>query len=98
VTIPTCGHFETGVEVDRPLDVCSTCVEMGSTWVHLRQCLNCGRTSCCDNSPNRHATAHFHETGHPMIRSAQGDEDWRWCYADELLYVPGRDGYEVAED
>jgi len=93
-----CEHFETGVEVDLPLDVCSTCVDMGSTWVHLRQCLNCGRTSCCDNSPNRHATAHFHETGHPMIRSAQPDEDWRWCYEGDLLYLPGPTGYETAED
>jgi hypothetical protein len=96
--LPICDHFETGVEVDPPLTVCSTCVEIGDTWVHLRQCLNCGRTSCCDNSPNRHATAHNHQTGHPMIRSAQPDEDWRWCYPDELLYVPGPDGYEVAED
>jgi len=93
-----CEHFETGVEVERPLDVCTTCVQIGATWVHLRQCLNCGRTSCCDNSPNRHATAHFHETSHPMIRSAEPEEDWRWCYADDLLYLPGPAGYETAED
>ena len=93
-----CEHFETGVEVDPPLDVCSTCVDMGSVWVHLRQCLNCGRTSCCDNSPNRHATAHFHETDHPMIRSAEPEEDWRWCYMDDLLYLPGPGGYQTAED
>jgi len=93
----SCDHFETSVEVDPPLDVCSTCVQMGSTWVHLRQCLACGRTSCCDNSPNRHATAHFGETGHPMIRTAEADEDWRWCYVDDLLYLPGPNGYEVDE-
>jgi len=93
-----CEHFETGVEVERPLDVCTTCVQIGAAWVHLRQCLNCGRTSCCDNSPNRHATAHFHETTHPMIRSAEPEEDWRWCYADDLLYLPGPAGYETAED
>ena len=96
---PLCDHFETGVQVEPPLDVCSTCIEIGSTWVHLRQCLNCGRTGCCDNSPNRHATAHNHATGHPMIRSAQPGEDWRWCYPDELLFIPGTGGgYEVAED
>ncbi|MBF8290937.1 MAG: Isopeptidase [Chloroflexi bacterium] len=97
--MPLCEHFDTGVEVDAPPNVCWTCVSMGSTWVHLRQCLNCGKTSCCDNSPNRHATAHFHETAHPMIRTAQPDEDWRWCYPDELFFIPSPDGgYEVAED
>lgn len=96
---PHCPHFETGFEADPPLDVCTSCVEIGSTWHHLRQCLNCGRSSCCDNSPNRHATAHFHEAGHPMMRSAQPGEDWRWCFPDELIYIPdGAGGYEIAED
>ena len=95
---PLCAHFDTGFEFEPPLDVCPTCVEMGSEWVHLRQCLNCGKTGCCDNSPNRHATAHNRETGHPMIRSAMPDEDWRWCYTDELFFVPGPDGYEIAEE
>ena len=94
----SCVHFEPDVETDPPLDVCSSCMEIGGTWVHLRQCLICARTSCCDNSPNRHATAHFHETGHPMIRSAEPDEDWLWCYVDDLLYLPGPDGYEVEEE
>ena len=93
-----CDHFETDLQLDPPLDVCAACIEIGATWVHLRQCLTCGRTSCCDNSPNRHATAHFRETGHPMIRSAEPDEDWRWCYSDDLLYLPGPTGYEVAEE
>ena len=92
-----CGHFQTDVQVDPPLDVCSACMEIGGSWVHLRQCLTCGWTSCCDKSPNRHATAHFRETGHPMIRSVQPGEDWRWCYADDRLYFPGPTGYEVAE-
>ena len=90
-----CDHFETEVQVGPPLDVCSSCVRIGATWEHLRQCLACGRTSCCNNSPNRHATAHFHESGHPMIRSAQPDEDWRWCYLDDRLYTPGLAGYET---
>jgi uncharacterized UBP type Zn finger protein len=94
---PSCEHTETDLQPDPPLDACSACIEIGATWVHLRQCLTCGRTSCCSASPNRHATAHFHETGHPMIRSAQPDEDWRWCYADDRLYLPGRTRYEVAE-
>ena len=93
-----CDHLETGVEVDPPLDVCSSCMEIGGIWVHLRQCLTCGRTSCCNDSPNRHATAHFRASGHPMIQSVEPGEDWRWCYADEILYVLGPAGYEVAGD
>jgi uncharacterized UBP type Zn finger protein len=47
-------------------------------------CLTCGKVGCCDDSPNRHARAHFHEVGHPLIRSAQPGEDWAWCYFDNL--------------
>ena len=55
-----------------------------SWWMHLRMCLICGKVGCCDNSPNRHATAHFHEVGHPLIRSAEPGEEWIWCYVDEV--------------
>jgi len=92
-----CVHYETDIRVDEPLAVCTLCVESGDSWVHLRQCLDCGRTSCCNESRNRHATAHFRETGHPMIRSAQPDEDWRWCYVDDRLYAKGLSEYEAAE-
>jgi Zn-finger in ubiquitin-hydrolases and other protein len=95
---PNCQHFDTGFEAPPPLAVCSRCVEMGSTWHHLRQCLNCGQTACCDQSPNRHATGHFRESGHAMMRSAQPGEDWRWCFVDEFVYIPSPGGYEVAED
>ena len=84
-----CEHYPLEIKVDAPLRVCSACVETGDTWVHLRQCLSCGWTACCDLSPNRHATAHHHETGHPMVRSAEPDEDWWWCYPDDRLYQPG---------
>ncbi|MBI3750662.1 MAG: UBP-type zinc finger domain-containing protein [Chloroflexi bacterium] len=95
---PLCPHFDTGFEAAPPLTVCEECVKIGSKWFHLRQCLNCGRTLCCDQSPNRHETAHSKAEGHPMMRSAQPDEDWRWCYPDELFFIPDGDGgYEVAE-
>jgi monovalent cation/hydrogen antiporter len=81
-----CEHFNPEITVDAPLRVCSVCVASGGTWVHLRQCLTCGLTACCDLSPNRHATAHFRETGHPMIRSAEVHESWWWCYEDDRLY------------
>ena len=94
---PVCEHFQLDHGVDPPLDRCSACDEIGAGWEHLRQCLTCGLTSCCDKSPNRHATAHFRESGHPMIRSAEPDENWRWCYVDDRLYLPDPAGPEVLE-
>ncbi len=66
---------------------CEECVKIGGQWVHLRECMVCGKIGCCDNSPNRHATAHFEETGHPLIRSAEPGEEWSWCYIDEAMLV-----------
>jgi uncharacterized UBP type Zn finger protein len=63
---------------------CEECLAMGDTWVHLRLCLICGHVGCCDNSKNKHATKHFHTTGHPLIRSFEKGEDWKWCYIDEI--------------
>ena len=67
-----------------PLLGCEECLKKAGRWVHLRMCLACGKVGCCDNSPNRHATAHFHESGHALIRSAEPDEEWIWCYVDEI--------------
>lgn len=87
-----CEHIRPEAVVAPPLGVCTACVEIGGEWVHLRQCITCGRTGCCDQSPNRHATAHFHASGHPTIRSAEPDEDWEWCYVDDRLYQPSLSG------
>ena len=62
---------------------CEECLQMGSEWVHLRLCLSCGHVGCCDSSPNKHGTRHFKSTGHPIIRSFEPGEDWKWCYVDE---------------
>ena len=57
--------------------------------VHLRLCLSCGHVGCCDSSPGRHATRHFHETGDPVVASYEPGERWAWCYVDEQeLPVP----------
>jgi uncharacterized UBP type Zn finger protein len=64
---------------------CEECLRMGAAWVHLRECLTCGHVGCCDASPNRHATQHFHAIGHPIVRSFEPGEDWRWCYVDNML-------------
>jgi uncharacterized UBP type Zn finger protein len=62
---------------------CEECLQMGSDWVHLRLCLSCGHVGCCDSSLNKHGTKHFKSTGHPIIKSFEPDEDWKWCYVDE---------------
>ncbi len=67
-----------------PDPVCPGCVETGSRWVALRQCLTCGHVGCCDSSPRQHASAHFHETEHPVMQSAEPGETWRWCYVHHL--------------
>lgn len=81
-----CTHLDSIAVRDLPEPPlsCEDCVREGSHWMHLRMCLQCGKVGCCDNSPKRHATAHFHETGHPLIRSAEPFEEWLWCYVDEL--------------
>jgi uncharacterized UBP type Zn finger protein len=64
---------------------CEECLKTGDSWVHLRLCLTCGHVGCCDNSKNKHATKHFHATGHPVIKSFEPGEDWTWCYVDNLF-------------
>ena len=83
-----CSHLDTVKFVDPPDEIpgCEDCLKIGGWWVHLRMCQECGHIGCCDNSPNRHATAHYHETSHPVIRSVEPGEDWSWCYVDELMF------------
>jgi len=64
---------------------CEDCLAIGSTWVHLRLCLTCGHVGCCDSSPNQHATKHYEEVAHPVMQSFEPGEDWRWCFADEMV-------------
>lgn len=64
---------------------CEECLKIGDKWVHLRICKTCGHVGCCDNSKNRHATKHFHETGHPVVQSFEKGETWHWCYVDHMM-------------
>ena len=86
--MPSCAHLDQIEILETPAEVagCEECLAMGGRWVHLRMCQTCGHIGCCDNSPNRHATGHHRETGHPIIRSAEPGEDWSWCYVDELMF------------
>jgi uncharacterized UBP type Zn finger protein len=82
----TCTHLDTIeiTELPERVDGCEDCLRDGGRWLHLRICLGCGHVGCCDDSPNRHATAHAAGSGHPIIRSLEPGEDWCWCYEDEV--------------
>ena len=79
-----CAHLDSIRDVVPSADGCEDCLRIGGQWVHLRTCMSCGHVGCCDNSPNRHATAHNRETEHPIIRSAEPGEEWGYCYPDDL--------------
>jgi hypothetical protein len=79
-----CTHIGAIATIKQPQRYeCDECVKIGSDWVHLRTCQECGRTHCCDSSPNRHATRHAQATEHPVIASAEPGERWLYCYPDE---------------
>ena len=81
----TCDHLADIPAVETVAEPeCADCLREGTSWVALRQCLACGNVGCCDSSPSRHATAHFRETTHPVMESAEPGEDWRWCYVHHL--------------
>ncbi len=65
---------------------CEECLKTGSVWLHLRICRTCGHVGCCDDSPNKHATKHFHATQHPIIEGYDPPEGWGWCYVDEVMF------------
>ena len=82
-----CTHRDTiQVEVPARVEGCEECLKTGDSWVHLRLCTSCGHIGCCDSSKNRHATKHFRQTQHPVIRSAEPREAWFWCYVDKVMF------------
>ena len=84
-----CSHLESVHAVTPNTSAgCEECLKQGMSWVHLRLCLDCGHVGCCDSSQGKHATKHFHRTGHPIVRSLERGEDWAWCYADEVMFEP----------
>jgi Na+/H+ antiporter len=83
--VTECEDLERSPVVETtPGDGCETCLVDGTQWVHLRQCLECGYVGCCDSSPQRHASAHFHDAAHPVMQSAEPGEEWRWCFVHHL--------------
>jgi hypothetical protein len=83
----TCEHTNgLGTPDARTPQGCEECLALGERhWVHLRLCLNCGHIGCCDSSPHKHASKHAGDVAHPVIRSYEPGESWRWCYVDNRL-------------
>jgi Zn-finger in ubiquitin-hydrolases and other protein len=84
VKVMECTHLDHIHKVKPSAKGCEDCLKIGGWWVHLRMCMECGHMACCDSSPNKHATKHFHATKHPIMRSMEAGESWGWCYFDEI--------------
>ena len=81
-----CEHIESITDVKHAKRrECEECVKVGSRWMHLRTCQECGRTLCCDSSPNRHASKHAKASSHPVVASAEVGERWVYCYPDDAM-------------
>jgi len=81
----TCEHLEQAKEIKPNSEGCEDCLKLRDEWVHLRLCLSCGHVGCCDSSKNKHATKHFNDTSHPVIKSAEQGENWKWCFVDQVM-------------
>ena len=82
----TCTHLDEARDVEPSGEGCEDCLEIGGRWVHLRMCRTCGHVGCCDSSPNKHATAHWHTTDHPLVQSYEPGEVWWWCFRDQVSF------------
>lgn len=83
-----CAHLDAAPLPAEPAAdelVCRRCLDEGLRWVHLRMCTACGNIACCESSIGNHADAHFRSSAHPVMRSVEPGEVWRWCYVDQLL-------------
>jgi uncharacterized UBP type Zn finger protein len=87
--MPTCTHLDTVTVTELPEEVpgCQDCLKSGGVWLHLRICLACGHVGCCDDSPNKHASAHFFASDHTLIRSLEPREEWSWCFIDQTAML-----------
>ena len=86
-----CSHTDQIEITELPEEVagCEDCLLSGDVWLHLRICLTCGHVGCCDDSPNKHASAHAGATEHPIIRSLEPGEEWCYCFVDEIgMLIP----------
>ena len=81
-----CEHVKNvDLDIKGNTNGCEECEKIGSDWVHLRLCLTCGHVGCCDNSKNKHGTKNFQSTKHPVIKSYEPQENWKWCFVDHVF-------------
>jgi hypothetical protein len=86
------GGFVSSLEIDRSVPPsgtgCQECLAGADPgwWLHLRRCAACGHVGCCDTSPAQHASAHFTETGHPVLQSFEPGEDWFYDFRTEAFF------------
>lgn len=85
VGVRGCDHMKEIASIEPSTRECAACLAAGVRWVHLRMCMTCGYAGCCDSSPLTHMRAHVDETGHPIVRSIEGNESWLWCYPHDRL-------------
>ena len=88
----TCTHLDQITSAAPSGTGCVECLATGGNWVHLRRCTECGHIGCCDSSPGRHATAHYHANAHPIVQSFEPGEDWYYCYVDDLAFELAGEG------
>ena len=87
ITRGGCDHLEKMAVTPHPATPqgCEECLAEGLHWVHLRLCMSCGHVGCCDSSIGKHASRHFDSEEHPVVRSFEPGEAWRWCFVDDIL-------------
>ncbi|MEM7274159.1 MAG: low temperature requirement protein A [Actinomycetota bacterium] len=82
----TCHHLAAATMPEEiGTHACDECVAHDQRWVQLRVCLTCGYVGCCDDTPGRHATRHFEETGHATMATLEPGGEWAWCYLHEVM-------------
>lgn len=72
-----CAH----VPLEHAAPRADRCEECGSGH-NLRACSTCGHVGCCDSQAG-HARSHFHDSGHPVMRSMPVGRGFTWCYVDD---------------
>jgi uncharacterized UBP type Zn finger protein len=77
---PRCEHLDGLTPMAPHSATCQDCLAAGEHWTGLVVCLTCGWVACSDDSPRRHALAHYEETDHPVVGALRPESDWRWCY------------------
>jgi hypothetical protein len=77
---PLCEHLDVLVPAPPLGSICRDCQATGEDWIGLLTCLTCGWVACSNDSPRRHARAHYEETDHPLARALRPGPAWRWCY------------------